>query len=122
MDVGFYIEALNGFPGPFVKYVNEWLSQEDVIRLMQGKASRKAYFKDALAIAYPDGSTKVFTSKTAGTIAESVDLANTKWTMNSLFIPDGYSKTLGSMSDDEQTRFWDDGRTWSQLTDFLEQV
>lgn len=22
MDVGYYIEAINGFPGPFIKYLN----------------------------------------------------------------------------------------------------
>lgn len=119
MDVGFYIEALNGFPGPFVKYINEWLSQEDIITLMQGKNNRNAYFKDALAIAYPDGTTKVFLSKTNGTIAGTVDPDNTKWTMNSLFIPHGHSQTLGSMSDHEQAAFWNNGSTWVQLTEFL---
>ena len=25
-DAGYYIEALNGFPGPFIKYINQWLT------------------------------------------------------------------------------------------------
>ena len=40
-DVGYYIEALNGFPGPFVKHINQWLSGEDFIKLMEGKSNRK---------------------------------------------------------------------------------
>ena len=35
-DAGFYIDALNGFPGPFVKYVNQWFSVEDLLRLEHG--------------------------------------------------------------------------------------
>ena len=30
-DGGFYIEALNGFPGPFVKFVNQWLAAQDLL-------------------------------------------------------------------------------------------
>src|SRR3989344_8620350 len=29
-DAGLYIEALRGFPGPFMKYINDWLSQGDL--------------------------------------------------------------------------------------------
>ena len=119
MDVGFYIEALNGFPGPFVKYVNEWLSQDDILRLVKTKNNRNAYFEDALAIAYPDGTAKVFSHKSGGVLSESVDLKHPKWTMYSLFIPKGHSHTLGSMSDDEQKQYWGDG-SWPKLIQFLE--
>lgn len=118
LDVGFFIESLGGFPGPFVKYVNDWLSQDDILRLMQGQTDRTAYFKDALAFVKPDGSVKVFTSKASGSLAMQADINNTKWTMNSLFIPDGYTKTLGSMSDAEQNDYWRDG-IWTQLVDYL---
>lgn len=117
-DVGFFIEELKGFPGPFVKYVNEWLSQEDVIRLMHGKLNRNAYFKDSMAIAFPDGSSSVFTTKVIGRLADAPDPNNQRWTMNSLFIPKGYDRTLGSMSDDEQGKFWENG-LWPQLIEYL---
>lgn len=119
LDVGFFIASLNGFPGPFVKYINEWLSQEDVLNLVKSKDNRSAYFEDALAIAYPDGEAKVFSQKINGTLAESADLNNTKWPMNSLFIPQGQTRTLGSMSNDEQNKFWGDGN-WPRLIEFLE--
>lgn len=35
-DVGWYIEALNGFPGPFIKYINQWLTSDDLLKLMSG--------------------------------------------------------------------------------------
>ena len=42
-DVGYYIEALNGFPGVFLKYINSMLTSEDVLKLMEGKDNRTIY-------------------------------------------------------------------------------
>lgn len=44
MDAGFFIPSLGGFPGPFVKYVNEWLSEEKYLRLLDGEADRRPTF------------------------------------------------------------------------------
>src|SRR5690606_64360 len=55
MDAGFFIAALGGFPGPFVKYVNEWLSEGQLLTLLNGSNDRSAYFLDATAIGFPDG-------------------------------------------------------------------
>jgi non-canonical purine NTP pyrophosphatase (RdgB/HAM1 family) len=119
MDVGFFVPSLNGFPGPFVKYVNDWLTQDDFLHLLNGKPDRSAYFEDATAIGYPDGSSKVFSLKTYGSIATQADPTNTRWPVNLLFIPDGYSTALGSLSDEEQNRFWGDGN-WPQLINHLD--
>jgi non-canonical purine NTP pyrophosphatase (RdgB/HAM1 family) len=113
VDVGFYIEALNGFPGPFIRYVNEQLSCKDYLRLLEDDQDRSAYFLDSLAIGYPDGTAKVFTRKTKGTVARAVDQIG-RWPTNDLFIPDGYSRPLGELSNDEQVKFWGDG-SWPDV-------
>lgn len=120
-DVGFFIPSLNGFPGPFVKYVNEWLTQSDYLKFMDGKTDRSAYFEDALAIGYPDGTSKVFSIKKYGNIATVEDAINTKWPANSLFIPNGYDKALGTMTQDEQHSYWGDGN-WPSLVQYLQSV
>ncbi len=119
MDVGFFIAALNGFPGPFVKYANDWLTQEDFLKLMDNKGDRSAYFEDALAIGYPDGTSKVFSVKNHGSIALSKDPVNDRWPANLLFIPIGYDQPLGSMSSDEQNKYWGDGN-WPKLIESLD--
>lgn len=58
-DAGLFISALNGFPGPFVKCINEWLSEEHLLRMLDENDSREAYFLDALAFGFPDGTAKV---------------------------------------------------------------
>lgn len=118
MDVGFFISALNGFPGPFVKYANGWLTQDDFLKLMENKDDRRAYFEDATAIGYPDGTSEVFSLKNRGSIALSKDPENNRWPANLLFIPLGYEHALGSMSDVDQNKYWGDGN-WPKLIEFL---
>lgn len=118
MDVGFFINALNGFPGPFVKYANDWLTQDDFLQLMVNKDDRSAYFEDATAIGYPDGTSEVFTQRNNGSIALSKDLTNDRWPANLLFVPSGYDRALGSMSEMDQNKYWGDGN-WPKLIDFL---
>ena len=119
MDVGFFINGLNGFPGPFVKYANDWLTQDDFLRLMDGKDDRSVYFEDATAIAYPDGRSEVFTIRKNGNVALSKDLLNDRWPANLLFVPLGHEQALGSMSDEDQNEYWGDGN-WPKLVEYLE--
>ena len=87
MDAGFFIPVLNGFPGPFVKYTNEWLSEDRLLRMLDENDSRTAYFIDALAVGFPDGSAKVFSHKNMGRPANKGEYKPFKWPANSLFIP-----------------------------------
>ena len=118
MDAGFFIPALGGFPGPFVKYVNNWLSEEKYLALMEYETDPSVYFEDATAVAFPDGTVKNFTKQYNGTIAEPGNYTSSKWPANSLFIPDGYDRPLGSMSDKEQEEYWKDG-VWPEVAEFL---
>lgn len=120
MDAGFFIDALGGFPGPYVKHVNEWLSEERLLRMLSNDDTRSAYFMDALAIGFPDGSAEVFAHKTVGRLANKGEYEPSKWPANSLFIPEGYGQPLGLMSDSEQVDFWNqENVNWAKLVAFL---
>lgn len=119
-DVGFSINALNGFPGPFVKYVNEWLSEAQLLRMLREDDDRTAYFTDALAVGFPDGTAEVFSHKATGRLAKEGEYSASKWPVNSLFIPDGHSAPLGSMTKQEQTDFWhSETKNWQELIEYL---
>ncbi len=117
MDVGFSIEALNGFPGPFVKYVNDMLGVREYLRLMDGVENRNAHFVDVTAIGYPDGSSVAFERKEAGTLALDGD-TDDPWPANALFMPSGHDRPLGSLSREEQLDFWGDGN-WPAVINHL---
>ncbi len=55
-----YIKSLNGFPGPFLKYINEMLTSEEILEMMKDKKDRTIYLKECLTYATPDGFIKQF--------------------------------------------------------------
>jgi XTP/dITP diphosphohydrolase len=118
LDVGFYIPSLGGFPGPFVKYINEWLSESDVLAMVSQHKDRSAYFLDVTAIGFPDGTSKTFALKRLGKIAHADGYAASDWPTNSLFIPDGNTIPLGSMSVSEQEEFWGAG-AWPMVAEYI---
>lgn len=121
LDAGFFISSLNGFPGPFIKYINDWLTQEDFLKLLEDKTDRSAYFEDAIAIGYPDGTSKVFTQKMHGSIATIANPNATKWPANLLFIADGHTAPLGSLSQEDQAHYWNSHQTgWQHLVEYLD--
>ncbi len=68
-DDGWHIEALNGFPGPYMKYVNEWLTVEDYQNLLRAKENKKVLFTEV--ICYIDNAeTKVFRGEIIGRVLE----------------------------------------------------
>ncbi len=70
-DSGLFIEALNGFPGPYSSYVFKTIGNEGILKLMRGVKNRKAYFK--AVIAYFDGrDIHVFTGVVEGEIANEI--------------------------------------------------
>lgn len=123
-DSGFFIPALNNFPGPFVKYINKWLTARDIVKLLGNSKNRQAYFIDALAYVDPHGREAVFQSKTAGRIIEHIPANSFKknnhgWSVDSIFIPDGYEKPLSELNGKERLEVWNKER-WIKLKKFLD--
>jgi len=69
-DTGFYISALNGFPGAYAAYVLDTIGMEGILKLMSGVSERDAYFETA--IAYKSGDiVRLFKGRVDGVITES---------------------------------------------------
>ncbi len=48
-DTGFFIEALNGFPGAYAHQVMEKIGTDGKLKLMNGKRNSTAYYKASFA-------------------------------------------------------------------------
>jgi XTP/dITP diphosphohydrolase len=48
-DAGLFIEALNGFPGPYAAYVYKTIANSGLLRLMEKVKDRKARFESVVA-------------------------------------------------------------------------
>jgi len=68
-DGGWYIPALNGFPGPYMAYVNRWLTSQDFLNLMKDKENKEIILREC--VTYIDkNQIQSFTSDTKGSFVE----------------------------------------------------
>jgi len=116
-DVGFFIPSLNNFPGPYIRYMNKWFSQEQLLKLMEDITDRNAYFVDCLAYADPNGNESAFCDRTIGMLADNPS-TKTEWTIDGLFIPEGFDKPLAEMTEEERLKVWNTEK-WENLHNFL---
>ena len=104
-DTGLFIEALNGFPGPYTHYVDERLGEDGILKLLENKENRNACFMEAFAYCEYGKDPVVFTSITKGTIAKEKS-GTYGWSWDFIFIPEGKEKTLGNYPDEERCLMW----------------
>jgi XTP/dITP diphosphohydrolase len=76
-DSGICVEALGGAPGVYSsRYAGERATDMQnnlkLLKEMEGVKNRRAHFYCAMAIAYPDGRTRVFTGRLDGKIAHDM--------------------------------------------------
>lgn len=68
-DDSWLIPALNGFPGPYMKSINQWFIPNDFINLMKNKTNRSIILHKALAYA-DENEIVTFQSDVLGKIAD----------------------------------------------------
>lgn len=117
-DAGYYVEALKGFPGPFIKYVNEWFSAEDFLKLMYGKANRSVILRECLAFCQPKEEPVLFCRIHRGKLALKRGQRNGT-TMDQIFIPAGCSVPVSDMPADEMIAYWRKASIWKELVQYL---
>jgi XTP/dITP diphosphohydrolase len=69
-DTGFFIDALNGFPGPYAAYILNTIGNSGILKLMEGQKDRNARFITAIAFADKNG-VRVFKGTIEGRIAHA---------------------------------------------------
>jgi XTP/dITP diphosphohydrolase len=93
-DVGFFIEAFKEFPGSLIKFFNDYVGQEVILKLLAGVEDRRA--KAVVSLTFYDGKTmKTFEGVTEGTVAKKAYPVG--WQFDRIFIPEGSDKTWGEM-------------------------
>lgn len=106
-DSGLVIPALKGFPGPYTHYIEDTITEDGILKLMEGINNREAYFVEVLSYTEYQQEPVCFISKTEGTISLEKK-GEYGWSFDRIFIPKGETKTLAEFPDDERWKFWDD--------------
>lgn len=119
-DAGYYFEALNGFPGPFIKYINQWFTAQDYLNLMAGKTNRRVIITQCLSYCEPGQDPVNFLGSVEGTIANYVgSIGKWKTPINQVYIPQGYDKVVGELPFEEMMKDWNSDTVWSQFVEYL---
>jgi len=101
-DSGLFIEALNGFPGPYSSYVYSKIGLWGILKLLEGLENRRACFKTALALIMPPLE-RIYTGEVCGTIAVE-PRGEHGFGFDPIFIPEGYTKTYAEMTREEKNK------------------
>jgi XTP/dITP diphosphohydrolase len=101
-DSGLFIEALNGFPGPYSSYVYKKIGVRGILKLMSGEANRRACFKTAVAAIIPPLE-KVYTGETCGEITLE-PRGEHGFGFDPIFIPENSKRTYAEMTLEEKNR------------------
>ncbi len=101
-DVSFSVEAWNGFPGPFIKFVEKAGGNELLLKMMSGENNRKA--RAIATIGLHTGKEIVFFSgEVKGQITEGIREGN-GWGFDFIFQPKGEKRTFSEMEDGEKNK------------------
>lgn len=101
-DTGFFLEELNGLPGPFIKFFEEKLGNEASIKLLANSKNRNA--KQICCVAFYDGKKLIIENgEMHGTITNELKQGE-GFGFDFCFIPNGYSKTFSELGLDEKNK------------------
>ncbi|HVZ12385.1 MAG TPA: non-canonical purine NTP pyrophosphatase [Patescibacteria group bacterium] len=115
-DVGVYFEAWNGFPGPFIKFLNESVGYDGISRMLDS-VSKKMRAVDA--ISYHDGKKiHTFIGEFNGTIVER--RGENGFGFDPIVMPDGYSMTFAEMDPADKHKISHRGRALAKFKNFLD--
>ncbi|HLL60271.1 MAG TPA: RdgB/HAM1 family non-canonical purine NTP pyrophosphatase [Candidatus Nitrosocosmicus sp.] len=115
-DVGVFVHAWKGFPGPFIKYLQQ-IGLDVCLKMLSTETNREATVK--AVIGYHDGTLiHTFVGEVKGTISHEVKGPN-GWGWDPIFIPEGQNKTYAEMSTEEKNSISHRRKVLDELKKYL---
>jgi XTP/dITP diphosphohydrolase len=99
-DVGMYIKALKGFPGPFLSQAEKKLGAEGFLALLAGKEDREAYWEYVVAYCEPGKKPVSFQAIQKGSITKEQS-GTVGWPMGKIFVQQGHTETISLLLEKE---------------------
>jgi XTP/dITP diphosphohydrolase len=123
-DSSFHINALGGFPGPYIKYMILTIGISGILEFMARHDDRSAYFLSTLVYIDESGDEHVFEDEPfKGTIAEQivdVDRESSWGELHKIFVPNGTTKTLIELSDVERKALITQGDSYAKFARYMQ--
>ncbi len=120
-DAGLFIDALQGFPGVYSKYVFFTIGLEGILRLLRGVENRKAVFRSVYAYSKPGKKPIIVIGECTGVISTEKQ-GNHGFGYDPIFIPVGAQKTFGEMTVVEKNQYSHRGKALDKLAIVLKDL
>lgn len=114
-DAGWYITALSGFPGPYMKYMNDWLKAKDILDMMRRHTNREVIFREVVCYIDEHG-VRPFAGEAKGVVLAN-DTAPDEIPSRSIFSLSSTNKSIAECSQEGVAsvnggQIWDDFAEW----------
>jgi len=104
-DAGLFVEALNGFPGPYSKYVYNTVGVKGILKLMKNIENRNAYFMSVIAFGSPEEQPTCFVGKVEGKLSLQ-ERGTSGFGYDPIFEPlEGNGRTFAEMTTNEKNGY-----------------
>jgi XTP/dITP diphosphohydrolase len=103
-DAGLFIDALQGFPGVYSKYVFFTIGLDGILRLLEHVENRNAVFRSVYAYKEPGKKPLIVIGECKGTISTKKQGTH-GFGYDPIFISDDVKKTFGEMSVEEKNQY-----------------
>lgn len=117
-DSGLFIDALQGFPGPFSSYAFKTIGLSGILRLMRGIRSRGASFMSAVAYCEPGNEPEVFTGVSKGAILRSPK-GSRGFGFDPIFAGEGSGLSFAELSNDEKCKVSHRGEAFRHFSEWF---
>jgi XTP/dITP diphosphohydrolase len=119
-DDSWMFPGLNGFPGPYMKYMNQWLTPQDFLNLTKDLDDRRVFMRQA--VAYKDGDTeKVFEADIEAVLLKEIR-GQSKISHFNVISFDGGKHSMAEGEDTRINAIAQIDNAWHQLCDWLKQT
>lgn len=117
-DVGFYINAWNGFPGPLIKFLDKAVGNKGILRMLKEEENRKVKIQSA--IGYHDGNAvRVFIGEISARIGFE-EKGQEGWGFDPIVIRDGEEKTIAEMGFEHKNKVSHRAKSLAMLKEYLD--
>lgn len=101
-DVSFEMDALNGFPGPLVKWMIDAMGVEGLYKIANKMDNLTAYPIATIGYAKNKDETYFFEGRVRGKLVPELGTAG--FAFDKIFIPDGHTKRFSEMTSEEKNK------------------
>lgn len=117
-DVGLFFDAWNGFPGPFIKYIEDIVGYEKVLRMLENEDNRDVLIRST--VGYHDGKkVHTFIGEVKGVFTRQAQ-GTDGWGFDPYFLPHGLNQTFAQMGPGGKSKISHRALSLQKLRAFLE--